>query len=117
MRHALWSHQPAPIHVREGLGVVEGHVFSMGAQLFHGLGVSFDELALRQVESLDEFVYIIYRGHLEITSIVAPSLGTLQESYAIHRSTWKGNSKKLNVRFRGFWEDEMRRPTPHRQYP
>jgi hypothetical protein len=43
----------------------------MGAQLLHGLGVSFDELALRQVESFDEFVYIIYRGHLEITSIVA----------------------------------------------
>src|SRR5215207_6270706 len=64
----------------------------MGAQLLHGLGVSFDELALRQVESLDEFVYIICRGHLEITSIVAPSLGTLQISYAIHRSTWKWNS-------------------------
>jgi hypothetical protein len=63
-----------------------------------------------QVESLDEFVYIICRGHLEITSIVAPYLGTLQESYAIHRSAWKWNS--ANFRFRGFWEDEMRRPTP-----
>jgi hypothetical protein len=66
----------------------------MGAQLLHGLGVSFYELALRQVESLDEFVYIICRGRLEITSIVAPSQGTLQESYAIHSSAWKGNSPK-----------------------
>ena len=35
---------------------------------------------------LDEFVYVVCGGHLEITSIVAPSLRTLQESYAIHRT-------------------------------
>jgi hypothetical protein len=67
----------------------------MAAQLLHGLGVSFYELPLRLVKSLDEFVHIIYRGHLEITSIVALSLGTPQESYAIHHSAWKGNSPKF----------------------
>jgi hypothetical protein len=59
--------------------------------------VEFYELPLRQVGSLDEFVYIICRGHLEITSIVAPSLGTLQESYAIHRIAWKENSQKFEL--------------------
>jgi hypothetical protein len=61
-----------------GQGIVEGYVFSMGAQLLHGLGVSFYELTMCLVKSLDEFVHIIYRGHLEITSIVALSLGTPQ---------------------------------------
>jgi hypothetical protein len=70
----------------------------MGAQLLHGLGVSFYEVPLRLVKLLDEFVHIIYRGHLEITSIVALSLGTLQESYAIHPSAWKWNSPKLICR-------------------
>jgi hypothetical protein len=64
----------------------------MGDKLLHRVGVSFDELALRQVESLDKFVYIICRGQLEITSTVVPSLVTLQESYAIHRSTWNVDS-------------------------
>jgi hypothetical protein len=63
----------------------------MGAQLLHGLGVSFYELPMRLVKSLDEFVHIIYRGHLEITSIVALSLGTPQESYAISPGAWKAH--------------------------
>jgi hypothetical protein len=41
----------------------------MGVDLFEGLGVAIDELAQRLVISLDEVVYIVYRGHLRITSI------------------------------------------------
>jgi len=36
---------------------------------------------------------------------------------AIHRSAWKVDSQKLNLRFTAFSEDGMRRPTPHTQYP
>ena len=66
------------------------------------LRVPLDELSLRQVESLDEFVYIIYRGHLlEIIPMVAPfAKDTPQESYAIHPSAWKGDSPKFAA---GLW--------------
>jgi hypothetical protein len=45
----------------------------MGEQFLHRLGISFDELVQRLVILLDQFVYIIYGSHLEITSIVATS--------------------------------------------
>ena len=35
--------------------------------------------------------------------------------FSIHRSAWNINS--ANFAFWGFSEDEMRRPTPHTQYP
>jgi hypothetical protein len=41
----------------------------MGEGLFEGLGVAIDELAQREMISLYEFVYSVYRGHLGITSI------------------------------------------------
>jgi hypothetical protein len=45
----------------------------MGEEPLHRLRVSFDELPLRQVKPLDQFVDIIYRSHLEISSIVSTS--------------------------------------------
>jgi len=47
---------------------------------------------------LDYFLEIVCGSHLlEITSIVAPfPEDTLQESYAIHRSAWKGDSPKFS---------------------
>jgi hypothetical protein len=72
----------------------------MGDEPLARLRVPLDELSLRQVESLDEFVYIIYRGHLlEIIPMVAPfAKDTPQESYAIHPSAWKGDSQKYGSR-------------------
>jgi hypothetical protein len=89
MPHVLWSWQPRPLRARRrAQGVGEGHVVFARVQLLEGFGIAFDELYERQVVSLDEFVYVLYRGHLlEITSIVAPlPNNTLQESYAIHPS-------------------------------
>jgi hypothetical protein len=37
------------------------------------LWVAFVELAERQVVSFDKFVYVVYGGHLEITSTVDAS--------------------------------------------
>ena len=42
----------------------------MGEHRLHGLGVPLDELTQRELTSLDYFVEIFYRGHLQITSIV-----------------------------------------------
>ncbi len=48
-------------------------------------------------------VYLLHRGHLEITSIVAPlPKDALWASYAIQRSAWKAFSAKLDFRFTGF---------------
>jgi hypothetical protein len=49
--------------------VSESYVISMGEQLLHRLRVPFYKLTQRQVISLDQFVYIIYRSHPDITSI------------------------------------------------
>jgi hypothetical protein len=48
----------------------------MVEQLRHRLGVPFDELPLRLVKLLDHLV-IIYRSHLESTSIVARLLSDI----------------------------------------
>src|SRR5215211_3574529 len=76
-------------------GVGEAYVLSMGVHLLEGLWVAIDDLAQREVRSLDHLVKIVYGSHLEITSIAEVlSLNTLRAYYAIHRSAWKGNSPK-----------------------
>src|SRR5918999_4767901 len=48
-----------PTHGR-AIGVSEGHVFSVGEEVLHRLGVSPQELPLRSEILLDQFVNIIY---------------------------------------------------------
>src|SRR5215212_6534461 len=61
--------------------------------------VPFDEFTQRLLKALDESVYVIHRGHLEITSIVAPfPKDSSRESYAIHQSAWKECSPKFGCR-------------------
>jgi hypothetical protein len=76
MLHDL-SYFIPPTHGR-AVGVGYAYVVSMGPQLHHRFGVSFDELPLRQVPLLDHLVKIIYPSHLVLTSIVeALSMNTL----------------------------------------
>jgi hypothetical protein len=51
-------------------GVGQGYVFFVGEQLLDGLGVPSHEVVEPQLVSLDEFVYIVYGGHLGVTSTV-----------------------------------------------
>jgi hypothetical protein len=51
--------------------VSEGYVISMREDVLHRLRVPFHEFTQRQVILLDQFVYIVYRSHLEITFIVS----------------------------------------------
>src|SRR5919107_5140229 len=51
-----------PTHGR-AIGVSEAHVFSVGEELLHRLGVSSQEFPLSSIISLDQFVSIIYSGH------------------------------------------------------
>src|SRR5215216_5315630 len=51
-----------PTHGR-AIGVSDGHVFSVGEEVLHRLGVSSQELPLRSIILLDQFVDIIYSGH------------------------------------------------------
>src|SRR5918997_5583079 len=51
-------------------GVSEAYVFPMRPQLLHRFGVAFQELTRRLLPLLEHLAKIIYRSHLEITSIV-----------------------------------------------
>jgi len=51
-------------------GVSEGHVFSVGEQLLRRRGVPFLELIYRRRPLLEYLLELIYRSHLEITSLV-----------------------------------------------
>ncbi len=59
-----------PAHGR-AVGVGEAGVVPMGEEFLHGLGIAFHEPVQRQLVPFDEFVYVVYRTHAEITSIVA----------------------------------------------
>src|SRR5918995_3549542 len=61
MLHGLRDLLP-PTHGR-AIGVSEGYVFSLGEEVLHRLGVASQELPLRSVILLDQFVDIIYSGH------------------------------------------------------
>src|SRR5215212_648744 len=62
----------------------------MGVHLLEGLWVAIDDLAQREVRSLDHLVKLVYGSHLEITSIAdVLSLNTLRASYAIQPSAWR----------------------------
>jgi hypothetical protein len=50
-------------------GVSEAYVFLMGEHHLHGFRIPFDELAQRELTLLNYFVKIIYRSHLDTTSI------------------------------------------------
>jgi hypothetical protein len=56
-----------------GNRVMEAYVFSMGEHHLHGFRVPFDELTQRELTLFNHSVKIIYRSHLEITSIVGTS--------------------------------------------
>src|SRR5829696_8991486 len=59
-----------PAHGREE-GVGEGYVFPVGEQRLIGFGVAFYELGCGELIVLDQFVNIVYGGHLlKITSMV-----------------------------------------------
>src|SRR5215208_3239274 len=51
-----------PTHGR-AIGVSEGHVFSVGEEVLHRLGVAYQKLPLRSIILLDSFVNIIDSGH------------------------------------------------------
>src|SRR5215216_7897749 len=61
MLYALGDLIP-PTH-RRAIGASDGHVFSVGEEVLHRLGVSSQELPLRSVILLDQFVNITYSGH------------------------------------------------------
>src|SRR5215218_6908346 len=61
MLYALGDLIP-PTHGR-ALGASEAHVFCVGEELLHRVGVSSQELPLRSVILLDQFVNLIYSGH------------------------------------------------------
>jgi hypothetical protein len=61
MLYALSNLIP-PTHGR-AIEVSDGHVFSTGEEVLHRLGVAIQELPLRSVILLDQFVDIIYSGH------------------------------------------------------
>src|SRR3712207_5697733 len=69
--HSLSDLLPSMVERTEG--VKESYVFSMGEHHLVGFGVPFEELVPRSLTLLDYFIYIVYRSHLEITSVVVTS--------------------------------------------
>src|SRR5215211_2742860 len=68
-----WRVSATCSHPRTGgtEGVVESYVFPVGEQLLTGFGVAFYELGRGELIVLDQFVNIVYGGHLlKITSMV-----------------------------------------------
>src|SRR5215207_3828293 len=86
LRHVLEAHDLAipvvgcgPLHGPSGLipsahgraeRVGKAYVSSMGVHLLEGLWVAIDDLAQREVRSLEHLVKLVYGSHLEITSVV-----------------------------------------------
>src|SRR5215217_4703272 len=62
-----------PVHGREE-GVGEGYVFPVGEHRLTGFGVAFYQLGSGELILVDQFVNIVYSGHLlKITSMVGTS--------------------------------------------
>src|SRR5215207_3822308 len=79
-----------PTHGR-AIGVSEGHVLSTGEEVLHRLGVSIDELPLRSVILLDQFVNIIYSGHNHSFHGCSSSLRSFPTGLCIEHSPENGN--------------------------